>query len=127
MDSNQQLSTPAVDLLVPADRFVSVSRLYGRLHRWRLLFGKYWRLISVIVVLVIAPVCFLIFKSPPAYESKARMWLTGRLDIHEGRIYTEELINYLGTQAELLRSPVIQGRALARLGPAHGFQEGQRE
>jgi capsular exopolysaccharide synthesis family protein len=44
------------------------------------------------------------------------MWLTGRLDIREGRLYTEELIDYLGTQAELLRSPAIQQRALARLG-----------
>src|SRR5205823_11841371 len=48
-------------------------------------------------------------------ESKARMWLPGKLDLYEGRLYTEELINFLGTQAELLRSPAIQGRALARL------------
>src|SRR2546422_8138494 len=115
MDSNKQLTTPATDLFVPADRFVSASRLHGRLHRWRVLLGKYWRVISLILVVVLAPVCVLTVKSPPAYESKGRMWLTGRLDIHEGRIYTEELINYLGTQAELLRSPVIQERALARL------------
>jgi capsular exopolysaccharide synthesis family protein len=47
------------------------------------------------------------------------MWLPGKLDIREGRLYTEELIDYLGTQAELLRSPEVQNRALARLdGPA---------
>src|SRR5882762_5114785 len=50
MESNTQLTTPAVDLLVPADRFVSVSRLYGRLHRWQLLLGRYWWVISLIVV-----------------------------------------------------------------------------
>src|SRR5437762_4895352 len=115
MDSNGKLSTPAVDLLVPADRFVSASRLYGRLHRWRLLVGKYWWVIFSILVLVLGPVFFLTYNSPPAYESKARMWLTGKLDISEDRLYTEELINYLGTQSELLRSPKIQGRALARL------------
>src|SRR5207253_8145234 len=67
------------------------------------------------LVLGLGPAGFLSFNSPPAYESKARMWLTGKLDIYEGRLYTEELINFLGTQAELLRSPAIQGRALAKL------------
>jgi capsular exopolysaccharide synthesis family protein len=115
MNSNQQLNTASVDLFVPADRFVSASRLYGRLHRWWLLLRRYWWVIALVLVLVVAPAYFLSASSAPAYESKARMWLTGRLDIYEGRLYTEELINYLGTQAELLRSPAIQNRALDRL------------
>jgi hypothetical protein len=114
-NNNQQLTTPAVNLLVPADRFTSASRLYGRLHRWRVLLGKYWLVLVLIVPSVVVPVWYLTFSSPPSYESKARMWLTGKLDIREGRLYTEELIDYLATQAELLRSPVIQNRAFTRL------------
>src|SRR5256886_2312820 len=115
MNNNNHPNAAAVDLFAPADRFVSASRLYGRLHRWWLLLGRYWWVIVLILVLVLGPVGFLSFNSLPAYESKARMWLTGRLDIYEGRLYTEELINFLGTQTELLRSPAIQGRALAKL------------
>src|SRR5437879_7049775 len=115
MNNNNQPNAAAVDLFAPADRFVSASRLYGRLHRWWLLLRRYWWLIVLILVLGLGPAGFLSFNSPPAYESKARMWLTGKLDIYEGRLYTEELINFLGTQTELLRSPAIQGRALARL------------
>ena len=115
--NNNQPVTPAVDLFAPADRFVSASRLYGRLHRWWLLLGRYWWLIVLVLGLVLGPVGFLAINSPPGYESKARMWLTGKLDIYEGRLYTEELINFLGTQAELLRSPAIQAGALARLRP----------
>ena len=115
MNNNNQPNAPAVDLFAPANRFVSASRLYGRLHRWWLLLARYWWVIVLILVLVLGPVGVLSFNSPPAYESKARMWLTGRLDLYEGRLYTEELINFLGTQAELLRSPAIQGRALAKL------------
>src|SRR6266850_935740 len=63
-----------------------------------------------------SPGCIVTFRSAPVYESKARMWLAGKLDISEGRLYTEELLDYLGTQAELLRSHVIQKRALARVG-----------
>jgi polysaccharide biosynthesis transport protein len=115
-DDDKQLATPAVDLLRPGDRFVSISRLYGSLHRWQLLFVRYWRIVALVVVVVVVPVGFLTFVSTPAYESKARMWLTGKLDLREGRLYTEEVIDYLGTQAELLRSPLVQRRALARLG-----------
>jgi len=115
MNNHNQPNTAAVDLFAPANRFVSASRLHGRLHRWWLLLRQYWWVIVLILVLVLGPVCFLSFNSPPAYESKARMWLTGKLDIYEGRLYTEELINFLGTQAELLRSPAIQDRALAKL------------
>jgi len=116
MESRPQLATPAVDLLAPTDRFVSVSRFYGQLHRWWLLLRKYWWVVSLILVVALALVCVLTLVSPGAYESKARMWLSGRLDIREGRLYTEEVIDYLGTQAELLRSSVVQKRALARLG-----------
>src|SRR5256885_6972530 len=115
MNNNNHPNAAAVDLFAPADRFVSASRLYGRLHRWWLLLRRYWWGIVMILVLVLGPVAFLTFNSPPAYESTARMWLTGKLDIYEGRLYTEELINFLGTQAELLRSPAIQDRALAKL------------
>src|SRR6185503_10699751 len=116
MENNQQLTTPAVNLLAPADRFASATRLYGGLHRWRLLVGRYWWIPVLLVPLLLAPVWYVTLQLPPVYESKARMWLPGKLDIHEGRLYTEELIDYLGTQAELLRSPAIQQRALARLG-----------
>src|SRR6266446_9169795 len=113
--NNGQPQTAAVDLFTAADRFVSASRLYGRLHRWWLLLRRYWWVIVLIMLVSLVPVYLLTASSAPGYESKARMWLTGKLDIYEGRLYTEELINFLGTQAELLRSPAIQGRALDRL------------
>src|SRR5436190_5511036 len=114
-NNNSQPDSPAVDLFSQTNRFVSASRLHGRLHRWWLLVRRYWWVNVLVLVLVLGPIGFLAWNAPPAYESKARMWLTGKLDIYEGRLYTEELINFLGTQAELLRSPAIQSGALARL------------
>src|SRR6267142_1725865 len=114
MKENQQLPAPAVDLFAPADRFDSASKLNGQLHRWRLLFGRYWWLIALIMALVVGPVCYLTLTSAPAFESKSRMWLAGKMDLREGRLYTEELINCFGTQAELLRSATIHDRALVK-------------
>ncbi len=115
MDNNHQLVTQAVDFLAPPDRFVSSSHLYGRLHRYQLLLRKFWWIPGLVLVVVLGPVYLFTRGLPPAYTSKARMWLTGRLNINEGRLYTEELIDYLSTQTELLQSSTIQQRALARL------------
>ena len=114
-NNNNPPNTPAVDLFAPANRFASATRLYGRLHRWWLLLRRFWWVMVMILLVSLVPVYLLTASSAPAYESKSRMWLAGKLDIYEGRLYTEELINFLGTQAELLRSPTIQLRALARL------------
>jgi succinoglycan biosynthesis transport protein ExoP len=112
---NLQPGTTAVDLLAPANRFALSSKLYGALHRWWLLLGRYWWALALLMSAMLLPVYFISASLGPAYESKARMWITGKLDIYEGRVYTEELIDFLGTQAELLHSPVIENQALARL------------
>jgi len=115
MATNEQMNTHALDLFGRSNRFDAAGRLNGLLHRWWIRLRKYGWAIVLIQLVVVIPVFILTLGSKPAYESNGRMWLTGRLDIYGGRLYTEELINYLGTQAELLRSPAIQGRALERL------------
>lgn len=107
--------SPSVDLLAPPGRFVAASRLYVNLHRYQLLLRKYWWPLAIVVVATLGPILALTLTSPRAYRSDARMWLTGKLDLSEGRLYTEELVNFLGTQADLLRSRPIQERALARV------------
>jgi len=42
---------------------------------------------------------------------------TGRINVSGDQLYTEELINFLGTQAALLRSPAIQGRQCPNCSP----------
>src|SRR5215204_5913084 len=106
MDKNHQLTTPTfatptVDLLAPSDRFSSSRRLYGKLHRWALLFRRLWWVVVLALLLVLVPVYCLTAETLPAYESKAKLWLKGRLNIEGRALYTEELIDYLGTQAEL--------------------------
>src|ERR1041384_7553930 len=114
-NNNRQLITPTIDFLAPSDRFASSSRLHGRLQRYQLLLRKFWWVIALIFIFVLGPVCLITAEMAPAYKSKARMWLTGRLNINESRLYTEEVIDYLATQVELLQSRTVQQRALEKL------------
>jgi capsular exopolysaccharide synthesis family protein len=103
----------SVDLLAPPDRFLATSQLYVRLHRHQLLLRKHWWIVLLVLLVTLLPTWWITRATPRAYHSKARMWLTGKLDLSEGRLYTEELVNFLGTQADLLRSRAVQKRALA--------------
>jgi capsular exopolysaccharide synthesis family protein len=85
------------------------------LHRHRLLLRRCWWAIILILAGVLAPVYLFTAAQAPRYVSKARMWLSGKISLSENRLYTEELVNYLGTQVELLGSPTVQRRALARM------------
>jgi hypothetical protein len=64
MENNQQLTTSALHLPIPADRFEAASKLHGQLHRWRLLLRKHWWVL-VLVLSVPAPVWWLSFNAPP--------------------------------------------------------------
>jgi succinoglycan biosynthesis transport protein ExoP len=112
---DNQLNTSAVDLLPSRNRFVATSRLHSRMHRYQLLLSKYWWLLLLIFAVVLVPVYLVTSAAAPRYKSSARMWLTGMLNLSEGRVYNEDVANFMGTQSELLRSPTIKQRALAKL------------
>ena len=114
-ENNQLATRDAIDLMAPTDRFVATSRLFGKLHRQQLHLRKYWWLLLLILLATLVPAYLISMATPRAYQSNARMWLTGKIDLSGGNLYTEELVNFLGTQADLLRSSVIQERALAAL------------
>jgi capsular exopolysaccharide synthesis family protein len=113
--NNQALVPQSLDLMGPTDRFQVASRLYVTLHRHQLLVRKYVWVLLLIALGTLVPAYLLTRATPQTYQSNARMWLTGKLDLSEGRLYTEELVNFLGTQADLIRSSTIQDRALAAM------------
>jgi capsular exopolysaccharide synthesis family protein len=116
MNDNQPvLNTSAVDLFAPANGFAVASKLYGRLHRWWLLLRKYWWMPAAILIMLPSAAIVLSILSGPTYESKASLWVTGQIKVDRDWSYTEELVNFLGTQAALLQSPRIQRGALAKL------------
>jgi capsular exopolysaccharide synthesis family protein len=112
---NQALVPQTLDLMGPADRFQVASRLYVTLHRHQLLLRKYAWVLGLLALGMILPAYLLTRATPQTYQSDARMWLAGKLDLSEGRLYTEELVNFLGTQADLIRSREVQDRALASM------------
>src|SRR5260370_1055793 len=95
MNHNENsLNTEAVDLFTPANRFSSASVIYGRLHRWWLVLRKYWRLPTLILLAVLGPIYLYTALSGPRYESKARMWLTGKINLSGYPVSTRKFLEF---------------------------------
>ena len=69
--------------------------------------------LGVVAGLAIAGV--FVWYAPPSFASVARMIVSIKLNIAEGSVYTEELSNFLGTQAALMQSAVVINRAHGRV------------
>jgi len=96
------------------DRSVSKAHFEARTVRYgNLLKEKWWVLVAgTLAGLAVAAG---IYKyRPMSYGSVGRMIVSIKLAIPEGSVYTEELSNFLGTQAELMRSSEVIRRAHAR-------------
>jgi Mrp family chromosome partitioning ATPase/uncharacterized protein involved in exopolysaccharide biosynthesis len=92
------------------------GRFFGRFNRWRqqLIRRWWWWLICPLLGLALQTGTWWFAK--PRYVSCGRLIVNFKLSIAEGSIYTEELNNFLGTQAALMQSGVVVSRAHERVG-----------
>lgn len=74
------------------------------------LFARWWVML-LSVLLVGGPILVYAWMKAPVFQSDAIMWMTVRLNLTEGKMMSEEMSTYMGTQAELLNSFVVQFRA----------------
>ena len=78
---------------------------------------SYWWVPCLTLMLsVSAAVTFLHAFAPPVFVSRASMWEGVKIHLPgDSSLFSEDLQTYLGTQVEALKSPKIQGLALASL------------
>jgi len=88
----------------------------NRLTRWRNQLLTRWWIPCVTVSLGLAAAALWWRFDKPLYTSCGRMIVNLKLTIPEGSVYTEELNNFLGTQAALMQSGVVLQRAHTRAG-----------
>ena len=85
------------------------------LFRYGLVLKRLWWVPLLTVSIGLAGAAWFISHTPPSYLSSARMMVSGKINISEGSMYSEELLNFFGTQIELMQSGEVRNRALARV------------
>jgi succinoglycan biosynthesis transport protein ExoP len=87
----------------------------ARALRLRRICVSFWWIPFFTTAAGLAIASWLIFQQPVVYVSSGRMMVSGRINLQEGAVFSEELANFFGTQTELMKSSEVRIRAMNRL------------
>src|SRR5947209_8019589 len=90
-----------------------------RLHRYKALFLRRWWIPVLTICLGLFVEAFLIYQMPPSYLSASKMMLAGKLNIAQGAVYSEDSVNFYGTQIQLMQSAEVKHSAESLVRSAH--------
>src|SRR5437870_9393096 len=90
-----------------------------RLHRYKSLFLRRWWIPVLTICLGLFVEAFLIYQTPPSFLSASKMMLAGKLNIAQGAVYSEDSVNFYGTQIQLMQSAEVKRSAEALVRSTH--------
>jgi succinoglycan biosynthesis transport protein ExoP len=96
------------------DRSSARARFHTRLSRYQSLLRRRWWVLVLGAILGMAVQGINTRSERLSFSSVGRMIVSIKLNIAEGSVYSEELSNFLGTQASLMQSGLVINRAHGR-------------
>jgi succinoglycan biosynthesis transport protein ExoP len=104
------MATPAV---VTTDRPVAPwsTALITRLHRYKALLQRRWWIPVLTICLGLFVAAWHIYQTPPSFESRSKMILAGKLNISQSAVYSEDSVNFYGTQIQLMQNTDVRRSA----------------
>src|SRR5256886_3356199 len=90
-----------------------------RMYRYRALLLRRWWVLLLTVCLGLFVQAWLIFQTPPSFQSSSKMMLAGKLHVNQGAVYSEDNVNFYGTQIQLIQSAEVRRTAEALVRAAH--------
>jgi capsular exopolysaccharide synthesis family protein len=97
------------------DRPAWTARFFARLQRYRNLLVQRWWVLILCVGLALAGEAVHLWLSPSEFTSFGQMIVNVRLNIQQSSLYTEELGNFIGTQAALMQGGEVLNHARDRV------------
>ena len=90
-----------------------------QLNRYLAILRRRWWIVFLTISLSLCTAAWYVSQMPPAYRSVGRLMVSGQLRLTEGAAYSEELVNFFGTQIELMQSGKVQQSARERVSALH--------
>jgi hypothetical protein len=97
------------------DRQAWGRSFFSRLQRYRNLLLRRWWVLAAFLILALGIEAVHLQLAPPQFVSVGQMIVNIKLNIQQDSLYTEELGNFLGTQAALMQGDEVSGRARDRV------------
>jgi capsular exopolysaccharide synthesis family protein len=62
---------------------------------------------------------FLIYQTPPQFQSTSKMMMAGKMNIAQGAVYSEDSVNFYGTQIQLMQGAEVRHSAESLVRSSH--------
>src|SRR2546426_7814185 len=95
------------------------NSLITRIHRYKSLFLRRWWILVLTICLGLFVQAWLIYQTPPSFLSTSKMMLAGKLNISQGAVYSEDSVNFYGTQIQLMQSAEVRRSAESLVRSTH--------
>ena len=92
-----------------------LAQLGIRLHRLRVQLRHRWWILLLAVSVSLAYQGWVLFSKPLAYQSEGKMMVSAKLNVEGNSVFSEELVNFYGTQIEIMQSEEVYHRTVQRL------------
>src|SRR5438067_12249675 len=90
-----------------------------RLHRYKSLLLRRWWIPVLTICLGLFVEAVLIYQTPPSFQSMSKMMLAGKMNIAQSAVYSEDSVNFYGTQIQLMQSAEVRRSAEALVRSTH--------
>src|SRR5918998_3452197 len=90
-----------------------------RLHRYKAILLRRWWIPLLTICLGLFVQAWLIYQTPPSFLSTSKMMLSGKLNISQTAVYSEDSLNFYGTQIQLMQSSEVRRSAEALVRATH--------
>ena len=84
-----------------------------RMDRYFRFLARRWWLVALMILLTVGGQAYLTINEPVEFSSFARMMVGGKVKLPESGMFSEETMNFFGTQMELMQSEKLKERAHA--------------
>ena len=84
-----------------------------RVHRYKALLLRRWWIPLLTICLGLFVQAWLIYQTPPSFLSTSKMMLAGKVQVAQAAVYSEDNVNFYGTQIQLMQSAEVRRSAEA--------------
>ena len=95
------------------------TAFFTRLHRYKALLQRRWWIPVMTTCLGIFVSAWLMYQTPPVFQSMSKMMLAGKMNIAQNAVYSEDSVNFYGTQIQLMQSTEVRQSAEALVRSTH--------
>ncbi|MEO5720561.1 MAG: polysaccharide biosynthesis tyrosine autokinase [Chthoniobacterales bacterium] len=110
------MEAPLIERPTPASWTTS---LITRLHRYKALLRRRWWIPVLTISIGLFVQAWLIYQTPPSFLSTSKMMLAGKLNIAQSAVYSEDNVNFYGTQIQLMQSSEVRRSAESLVRATH--------